>query len=107
MNVTKIMIQTEVTTMENTVNVNNKCRVTLTKSGAACINKFNKDYVDEYMKLIAQFGASGTEIEKAFPTNYKEGDVLECMIWELMRYFGGYFLAETAEPFVDNEIKFL
>ena len=59
------------------------------------------------MKLIARFGASGTEIEKAFPTNYKEGDVLECMIWELMRYFGGYFLAETASPFVDNEIKFL
>ena len=93
--------------MENTVNVNNKCRVTLTKSGAAWLNKFNKNYVDEYMGMIARFGASGAEIEKAFPTNYKEGDVLECMIWELMRYFGGYFLAETAAPFVNNEITFL
>ena len=107
MNVTKIMIQTEVTTMENTVNVNNKCRVTLTKSGAACLNKFNKDDVDEDMKLIAQFGASETEIEKAFPTNYKEGDVLECMIWELMRCFGGHFLSDTCAPFVKNEITFL
>lgn len=107
MNVTKIMKQTEVIIMENTVNVNNKCRVTLTKSGAAWLNKFNKNYVDEYMGMIARFGASGAEIEKAFPTNYKEGDVLECMIWELMRYFGGYFLAETAAPFVNNEITFL
>lgn len=107
MNVTKIMKWGEVTTMENTVNVNNKCRVTLTKSGATCLNKFNKDYVDEYMGLIAQFGASGTEIEKAFPTNYKEGDVLECMIWELMRYFGGHFLSDTCAPFVKNEITFL
>ena len=59
------------------------------------------------MGLIARFGASGTEIEKAFPTNYKEGDVLECMIWELMRYFGGHFLSDTCAPFVKNEITFL
>jgi len=107
MNVTKIMKQTEVTTMENTVNVNNKCRVTLTKSGAAWLNKFNKNYVDEYMGMIARFGASGAEIEKAFPTNYKEGDVLECLLWELMRYFGGHFLGDTGAPFVGNNIEFL
>ena len=107
MSVTKIMTQMEVIIMDHINNVNNKCSVTLTKGGAAWLNKFNKNYVDEYIGMIARFGASGAEIEKAFPTNYKEGDVLECMIWELMRYFGGYFLCETAAPFVNNEIKFL
>ena len=103
MSVTKIMNQN----MENKVNVNEKCRVILTKAGAAWLNKFNKNYVEEYIGLIARFGASGAQIEKAFPTNYKEGDVLECLLWELMRYFGGHFLAETAAPFVNNEITFL
>jgi len=93
--------------MEHINNVNDKCSVILTKEGALWLNKFNKNYVDEYTGMIARFCASGIELENAFPTNYNEGDVLECMIWELMRYFGGYFLNETAAPFVNNEIKFL
>jgi hypothetical protein len=93
--------------MEQVINVNNRCSVTLTKPGAKWLNSFNADYVSEYRRMIAQFGASDEEIEKAFPTNYKEGDVLECLTWELMRYFGGYFLTETSAPFVNNEINFL
>lgn len=107
MNVTKITTQTVDITMEHTSNINDKCSVVLTKGGATWLNKFNKNYVNEYISMIARFGASGIEIENTFPTNYKEGDVLVCMIWELMRYFGGYFLSETEAPFVNNEIKFL
>ena len=93
--------------MEHTNNVNNKCSVVLTKRGAEWINKFNKKYVETYMSIIARFGASGEEIKKSFPTNYKENDILTCSIWELMMYFGEYFEGETAAPFINNEIKFL
>ena len=96
-----------VTTMENIININNKCSVVLTKRGAAWINKFNKNYIETYVNLFARFGESGAEIENALPTNYKEGDVLECMTWELISYFGEYFLGETEAPFVNNEIKFI
>lgn len=92
--------------MKNVINVNNRCSVTLTKTGAKWLNSFNANYISEYRRMIVLVCASNEEIEKAFPTNYKEGDVLNCLTWELMRYFGGYFLTETSAPFVNNEIIF-
>ena len=57
--------------MENTVNVNNKCRVTLTKSGAACLNKFNKDYIDEYIGYQCGLGTP-----EALNTAVTDGDAV-------------------------------
>ena len=89
------------------VNVNKMVRITLTKCGAEWLNHFNQKYVDDYMEVISRLSTTADDIKRAFPTNYQEGMEIECPIWELMRYFGGYFLLRTEAPFTSNEFDII
>ena len=89
------------------VNVNKMVRITLTKCGAEWINHINQKYVDDYIEVISRLAIIIDDIKKTYPTNYQEGMEIECQMWELMRYFGSYFVLHTEAPFTNNEFDII
>ena len=83
-----------------TVNINARIRVTLSKEGAEAINTHNSLLV--------------TEITTAYPSlnfdlkiDYKEGDIVEDSLWSVFEMLGDYLSKNTSAPFKNNEITFI
>lgn len=74
------------------VNLNDKCKVTLTEAGAKIIN-------EHYQKLHE-------ECPLIEPKNYEAGDELEEQLYELANIFGKHMTVGSPIPFVCNSITF-
>ncbi len=80
------------------ININITTRVVLTEYGAKVINQYNKEY---HISDDKDFD------EKIFPTNYKEDDVIERALWELMMIFGPRITQGGPIPFMSNNITLI
>lgn len=72
------------------MNLNDRCRVTLTAAGAAQYNVW--DAITKYPGWT--------------PKNLKEGDILVEQLWQLFQIFGpGIYLGMPEVPFLSNTIE--
>lgn len=85
----------------NTVNINRRVQVTLTKEGAKAINRKNAQLIDD---ILQDFPTSDCNFLK---TDYAEGDVITDSLWYIFSMLGDYFYGNTNAPFVNNEINFM
>jgi hypothetical protein len=63
--------------------------------------------INETKYIFDHAGVGNNDIQKIFPINYKQGDVLELPLWEIIGKFGRYFEIYTEAAFLNNEIEFL
>ena len=80
------------------ININVTTRVVLTAYGAQAINQYNKGY---------HISGDEEQDERYFPTNYKEGDVIERALWELMIIFGPRMTQGGPIVFMSNNITLI
>lgn len=78
------------------ISLNDSCKVVLTSSGAAHVNKVNQQcndlfYTKQNLKFIAK-------------TNYNEADVYTGQLWHIIELFGSSISLGCEPPFVNAEI---
>ena len=84
-----------------TLNINARTMVVLTKVGADVLN----DYFRQYHLGITEQAKQWEE--EHFPTTYKEGDVFETELHQIMHIFGYGLIPGNNIPFKNNEVTFL
>lgn len=85
-------------------NMNDECKVVLTNVGAEWLNKANKEKKVDFRTCYPTMWTEN-EMERMFPTNNEEGDVVKGSLWEIMEKFGQYFYGNTEAPFKNNSIS--
>ena len=84
-----------------TLNINARTKVVLTKVGADVLNDYFRQYHLGITEQTKQWE------EEHFPTTYKEGDVFETELHHIMHIFGYGLIPGNDIPFKNNEVTFL
>ena len=63
----------------DSININSKCKVILTKKGAEWVNAYHQRELNFYFNIFKQYQVD-IDMNKVFPTKLKEGDAIECPV---------------------------
>lgn len=73
--------------------------ITLTKAGADILNKENKKMREEVKSKY--FPKTPDVVDRIYPTNYEEGQVLSERLWIIFSWFGLYSFLGQDLPFTN------